>query len=100
QRKDVQVVSSAIVREAIPMIQDGRFLAVASEPGILMGRLLVQYAIRDHEGKPMDGLKRDDALPYPYVLTPPVTITPDNVNTFPFEVYELPPKGWSITAVQ
>ncbi len=100
QRKDVQVVSSAIVREAIPMIQDGRFLAVASEPGILMGRLLVQYAIRDHEGKPMDGLKRDDALPYPYVLTPPVTITPDNVNTFPFEAYELPPKGWSITAVQ
>src|SRR5690606_37062792 len=100
QRKDVQVVSSAIVREAIPMIEDGRFLAVTSEPGILMGRLLVQYAIRDHEGKPMEGLKRDDALPYPYVLTPPVTITPQNVKTFPFEAYELPPKGWNITAMQ
>ncbi|MDX3895826.1 substrate-binding domain-containing protein [Pusillimonas sp.] len=100
QRRDVKVVSSAIVREAIPMIQDGRFLAVTSEPGILMGRLLVQYAIRDHEGKNMENLKKDDALPYPYALTPPVVVTPENVDSFPFEVYELPPKGWSITALQ
>jgi len=99
QKRDVQVVSSAIVREAIPMIEDGRFLAVASEPGILMGRLLVQYAIRDYEGKPLD-LKKDDSLPYPYVLTPPVVITPENVKTFPFEIYELPPKDWSISAMQ
>lgn len=100
QRRDVQVVSSAIVREAIPMIEDGRILAVTSEPGILMGRLIVQYAIRDHEGKSMDKLKKDGSLPYPYALTPPVVITPENVKTFPFEIYELPPKGWSITAMQ
>lgn len=99
QRRDVQVVSSAIVREAIPMIRDGRILAVTSEPGILMGRLLVQYAIRDHEGKALN-LKKDDSLPYPYALTPPVVITPENVDTFPFEIYELPPKDWSISALR
>jgi len=100
QRRDVQVVSSAIVREAIPLIKEGRILAVTSEPGILMGRLLVQYAIRDHEGKPMPNLQKDGALPYPYAVTPPMVVTPENVDTFPFEVFELPPKGWSITAMQ
>lgn len=100
QRKDVKVVSSAIVREAIPMIKDGRLLAVASEPGILMGRLLVQYAIRDHEGKDLPGLKKDSALPYPYLLTPSVVITPENASTYPYEEYDLPPKDWSITSLQ
>lgn len=100
QRRNVKVVSSAVVREAIPIIKDGRFLAVASEPGILMGRLIVQYAIRDHEGKAMTGMKKDKTLPYPHVLTPPVVITPENASTYPFEEYEIPPQGWSITAVQ
>lgn len=100
QRRNVKVVSSAVVREAIPMIKDGRFLAVASEPGILMGRLIVQYAIRDHEGKPMPNMKKDAALPYPYVLTPPVVITPENASTYPFDVYEIPPQGWSVTAMK
>ncbi len=98
QRKSVKVVSSAIVREAIPMIQDGRLLAVASEPGILMGRLIVQYAIRDREGKPMANMVKDAALKYPNLMTPPLVITPQNIPTYPFEEYDLPPKGWNISS--
>ena len=100
QRKDVQIVSSSVVREAIPMIKDGRFLAVVSEPGIIMGRLIVQYAIRDHEGKEMPRLNDDDALPYPYVLTVPELITPANADTHPYHIYEIPPADWSIRALQ
>lgn len=100
QRRDAQVVSSSVVREAIPMIKDGRFLGVVSEPGIIMGRLIVQYAIRDHEGKEMPRLNKDDALPYPYVLTPPVLITPENADTHPYDIYEIPPADWSIKALQ
>lgn len=100
QRKDTQVVSSAVVREAIPMIKDGRLAAVASEPGLLIGRLIVQYAIRDHEGKELPHMTRDGALPYPYAVVPSPVITPDNVDSYPFEVFDLPPQGWSITSAQ
>jgi len=100
QKRDVQVVSSSVVREAIPMIKDGRFLGVVSEPGIIMGRLIVQYAIRDYEGKDMPRLNKDDSLPYPYVLTPPELITPENADTHPYEIYEIPPADWSIKALQ
>lgn len=100
QKRDVQVVSSSVVKEAIPMIKDGRILAVVSEPGIIMGRLIVQYAIREHEGKEMPRLNKDGALPYPYVLTPPELITPENADTHPYHIYEIPPADWSIKALQ
>jgi ABC-type sugar transport system substrate-binding protein len=98
--KKAQVVSSSVVREAIPMIKDGRFLAVVSEPGIIMGRLVVQYAIRQMEGKPMPKLISDKALPYPYVLTPPTVIRPGNVDQHPFHIFEIPPREWRIDALQ
>ena len=98
--KSAQVVSSSIVHEAIPMIKDGRILAVVSEPGIIMGRLVVQYAIREMEGKPMPALHRDGALPYPYVLTPPELITASNADSHPYHIYEIPPKEWRIDAFQ
>lgn len=82
------------------MIKDGSILATVSEPGILMGRLAVQYAIRQIEGKPMPALHKDAALPYPYVLTPPTVVTPQNVDSYPLNVFDLPPQGWRIDALQ
>ncbi len=99
-KRDAKVVSSAMVKEAVPLLQDGQLLAVVSEPGIIMGRLIVQYAIRDHEGKPMPNLIRDKASPYPYALTPPTLITPDNVKTFPLNIFEIPPADFRIDALQ
>lgn len=98
--KDVGIVTSAVVPKAIPMIEDGRLMAITSEPGILMGRLIVQYAIRDNEGKPMPNMKKDQSLPYPYVNTPPAVINAKNAGSYNFDAYDLPPKGWSIKAVQ
>jgi len=97
---DAKVVSSAMVREAIPIIESGRIIAVVSEPGIVIGRLIVQYLIRDLEGKPMPGLVDPKGAPYPYLIVPNTLITPENTKTYPFDLWEFPPKEWSIQAFQ
>ncbi len=97
--KATKVVSSSVVREAIPMLKDGRLLAICSEPGIIMGRLIVQYAIRQNEGLPMPNLEKA-GTPYPALMVPITMITPQNADAYPFDAYELPPKDWSIQAMQ
>jgi ribose transport system substrate-binding protein len=94
------VVSSAMVHAAVPMIMDGRFLAVVSEPGIIMGRLIVQYAIRDAEKRPMANMVQSAGLPYPYVLVPPTLITAENAQTFPLDMYEIPPADFKLNTLQ
>jgi ribose transport system substrate-binding protein len=98
--KPVKVVSSSFVREAIPMLKQGRLMTIVSEPGIIMGRLIVQIAIRQLDGKPMPKMDQPTGAPYPYVLVPTATITPENVDSYPFETYEIPPASFSINAVQ
>lgn len=98
--RPVKVVSSSMVREAVPMIKDGRMLGVVSEPGIIMGRLIVQYAIRSAEGKPLPNLAPpDSARPYPHYDVPITLIQRNNVDTHPFEVFEIPPASWRMSAV-
>jgi ribose transport system substrate-binding protein len=96
---DAKVVSSSVVREAIPMIENGRLIAVVSEPGIVIGRLIVQYAVRKLDGKPMPNLVSEGS-PYPNVIVPTTLITPENTRTYPFDLWEFPPKDWSIQAFQ
>jgi ABC-type sugar transport system substrate-binding protein len=98
--RHVQVVSSAVVKAAVPMLVDGRLLAVVSEPAIIMGRLIVQYAIRDAEGKPMPNVVQPAGSPYPYLLTPPTLITVANAASFPLDVYEIPPADFKLDAFQ
>jgi ribose transport system substrate-binding protein len=101
QGKQVKVVSSSMVKEAAPMIKDGRLLAVVSEPGIIMGRLVVQYAIRKLDGKPLTGLAAADKTSgYPYFNVPTTLITPANVDSHPFEIYEIPPASWKMPAIK
>jgi ribose transport system substrate-binding protein len=99
-KPDTKVVSSAVVREAIPMVKDGRLLGIVSEPGIVMGRLIVQYAIRKSEGLPTPNLNPVEGLKYPAVMVPSELITQENADHYPFELYELPPEDWSISAFQ
>ncbi|MBP0598863.1 substrate-binding domain-containing protein [Herbaspirillum sp. LeCh32-8] len=101
QRKDVKVVSSSMVKESIPMVKDGRFLGVVSEPGIIMGRLAVQFAARQISGKPTPELKAADSnYPYAYFNVPPVLITPANADKHPYGIYEIPPENWKLPAVR
>lgn len=101
QNRKVKVVSSSMVKEAIPMVKDGRLLAVVSEPGIIMGRLIVQYAIRQLEGKPTPKLSAPDkSSPYAYFNVPPEMIRPDNVDKHPYHIYEIPPADWRLPVKQ
>jgi len=98
--RKVQVVSSAVVKAAIPMIADGRFLAVISEPAIVMGRLIVQCAIRDSEGKAKPNFVQPPGAPYPFLLAPPTLITATNATTFPLDMVETPPADFKLDALQ
>ncbi|TKI04686.1 substrate-binding domain-containing protein [Martelella alba] len=102
QHRAASVVSSAMIKQAIPMIKDGRMLAVVSEPGIIMGRLIVQYAIRSMEGKPMPNLSPagTDGLNYAHFNVPNEVLDKNNVDKHSFEVYEIPPADWHIPALQ
>ena len=101
QRKNVKVVSSSMVKEAIPMVKDGRFLAVVSEPGIVMGRLAVQFAARQLAGQPASDLKPADASsPYPYFNVPPELIKAANVDKHPYHIFEIPPENWKLPVVR
>jgi len=97
--RDVTIVTSALVPEVLPMIKRGDIYASVSEPGILMGRLIVQYAIRQNEGLPLPNTNKDDSLPYPYVLTPTAAITKANVDSFPVHNTDLPPADWKASAI-
>lgn len=102
QNRQASVVSSAMVKRAVPMIEDGKMLAVVSEPGIIMGRLIVQYAIRSMEGKPMPNLSPagTDGLNYAHYNVPNKVIDKANVATHPFETYEIAPADWKVPAIQ
>ncbi len=98
-RRDVNLVTAAVVPEAVRLIKDGRISATISEPGVLMGRLIVQYAIRQAEGLPLPSVKKDGSLPYPYLMTPSLVIDKKNVDTFPFYETDFVPQGWSSSAL-
>jgi ABC-type sugar transport system substrate-binding protein len=96
QHRDVGIATAAVIRGAIPLIKDGKFLVVVSEPAVLMGRLLVQYAIRKAENLPMPNLRDFGGLPYRSVIASTKLITVQNAGTYPYELYDLPPENWSI----
>lgn len=102
QHRQASVVSSAMVKRVVPMIEEGKMLAVVSEPGIIMGRLIVQYAIRSMEGKPLPNLAAagTDGLNYAHLNVPNKVLDKDNVATHPFETYEIAPADWKVPAMQ
>ncbi|KGT95520.1 sugar ABC transporter substrate-binding protein [Erwinia typographi] len=102
QHRDAAVVSSAMVKRAVPMVEEGKMLAVVSEPGIIMGRLIVQYAIRAMDNKPLPNLAPagTDGLSYPHFNVPNKVLDKSNVDTHPFETYEIAPADWKVPAMQ
>jgi ribose transport system substrate-binding protein len=98
QHKEVKVATSTLNDQGLAELKDGRFMTVISEPGILIGRLIVQYAIRKAEGMPMPNMQATS--PYPTVVVPNLAITQSMAATYDDAIYDVPPKSWSIEAVQ
>lgn len=97
---DMKVVGSTIMRGIFQALDDGTLLAVNAEPSILVGRLVVQYAIRRKLGMPTPLIMKDPDFEYPMIIMPTQFLTKENYNTYPWEQTDVPPEDWSIEAFQ
>ena len=100
QKKDVGVVSSTIIPKVFEMLKDGSLMGESTEPSILMGRLMVQYAIRKAEGLDMPNLGETAGFAYPTVVIPPQIVTKENADDYPYQLTDVPPADWSISSFQ
>jgi ribose transport system substrate-binding protein len=101
QRKaNMKVVGSTVMRGIFPALEDGSLIAVNAEPSILVGRLIVNYSIRQKLGMPTPLIKQNPDFLYPMVLMPTQFLTKDNYKTYPWEQTDVPPTDWSIEAFQ
>lgn len=97
----IKVVTSALDKRAVDEIKKGDILiGSTTEPGILIGRLLVQYAIRQNEGLDLAGLNDIKDYQYPVIVVPAAVFSRDTMATHPAEVYDIPPEDWNLGAVQ
>lgn len=97
---NMKVVGSTIMRGIFGPLEDGTLLAVNAEPSIMVGRLIVQYSIRQKLGQPTPLIKENKDFLYPMVIAPTQFITKDNYKTYPWEQTDVPPADWSIEAFQ
>lgn len=101
QRKaQMQVIGSTLLRGVFPPLEDGTLIAVNSEPSIMVGRLIVQYSIRQKLGLSTPLIKENKDFPYLMVLAPNTFLTKDNYKEYPWEQTDIPPEDWSIEAFQ
>lgn len=100
RQADVGVVSSTVVKEIFPLLESGDLLGEATEPSILMGRMMVQYAIRKAQGLPLPNLVQGEKDPYPSLVVRQQILTKDNAPGYPYALTDIPPADWSISAVQ
>jgi ABC-type sugar transport system substrate-binding protein len=96
----MQAVGSTIMRGVFPVLDDGSLLAVNAEPPILVGRLVVQYSIRQKLGMPTPLIKPVGEFKYPMIIPPTEFVNKDNYKTYPWEETDVPPADWSIEAFQ
>ena len=97
---DMQVVGSTIMRGIFPALEDGTLLGVNAEPSILVGRLIVQYSIRQKLGMDTPLIQELPDFPYPMIIMPTQFLTKDNYQSYPWEQTDVPPEDWSIEAFQ
>jgi ribose transport system substrate-binding protein len=101
QRKtNMKVVGSTIMRGIFPALDDGTLIAVNAEPSILVGRLIVQYSIRQKLGLPTPLIVDNKDFSYKMITAPTKFITKDNAASYPWEQTDVPPEDWSIEAFQ
>jgi len=100
RQMDVGVVSSTVVPKVFEMLNDGSLLGESTEPSILMGRLMVQYAIRKAEGLPMPNVAEVQGFGYPTLVIPQQVLTKETAPDYPYQLTDVPPPDWSIESFQ
>lgn len=92
--RDTKVVTSAVTAKTVDLMKDGHIAMVVSEPGILIGRSLIQYTVRSLNGDALPNLKSGGPIPYPQFLIPMFELTSDKLTSYDLTNYDQPPSGW------
>lgn len=98
---NAKVVTSGLDERVVDEIRNGETLiAATSEPGILIGRLLVQYAIRQNEGLELPNLGDLAGFGYPVYIVPAEIFSKGTIAQHPADLFDIPPHDWNLKALQ
>ena len=92
-RHGAAIFTAGLGRDGLAALAAGRIAMAVSVPGVLIGRLAVQYAVRVVEDRSLPGAERG-AYAYPSVFAPHVSLTRDLLRDYDFASYDLAPEGW------
>ncbi|SLN72186.1 substrate-binding domain-containing protein [Oceanibacterium hippocampi] len=95
-----KVVTGGFTDNTVELMEKGLIDMVVSEPGILIGRVNLQYAIRALNGDDLPHLAQDGDLPYLSYNLPPRTVSRDNLSSYNLDWYDMPPSDWDVPASQ
>lgn len=98
--RDAQVITATVTSKTVELMKGGRIAMVISEPGILIGRSLIQYTTRLLNGDDTPNLVPGEPIPYKQFLIPLFELTADNVDSYELSVYDQPPAGWQVPSLQ
>jgi ribose transport system substrate-binding protein len=98
--RPAKVITATVTSKTVELMKEGRISMVISEPGILIGRSLIQYTTRLLNGDALPNLVDGGPIPYKQFLIPLYELTNDNVGGYELTVYDQPPSGWQVPASQ
>jgi ribose transport system substrate-binding protein len=91
-----QLVSATVTAKTVDLMKEGRVAMIVSEPGVLIGRALVQYTTRLLNGDDLPNLQMGGAVPYKQFMIPIYQLTPANIGAYALDKYDQPPAGWQV----
>lgn len=95
-----KVVTGGFTDNTVALMEKGLIDMVISEPGVLLGRMNLQYAVRALNGDPLPNLVEDGNLPYPSYILPPKPITLKVLENYDLGWYDEPPANWRVPLTQ
>jgi ribose transport system substrate-binding protein len=95
-----KVVTGGFTDNTVELMRQGLIDMVVSEPGILIGRMNLQYAIRLLNGDDLPNLAKDGDLPYLSYNLPPRTVSRDELDAYNLGWYDIPPADWNVPLSQ
>lgn len=99
-KRPAKVITATVTSKTVELMKEGHISMVVSEPGILIGRSLIQYTTRLLNGDELPNLVDGGPIPYKQFLIPLYELTNDNVGGYQLTVYDQPPPGWQVPASQ
>jgi len=98
--RGTRVVTSGFTDSTVDLMERGLIEMVISEPGVLLGRLNLQYAVRALNGDDLPGLEPVEGFTYPSYDIPPMPVTLEVLENYDLSWYDVPPADWQVPLSQ